>query len=48
MSLFRFSRAKEYRDFLVVREQGRIQVDLAGHELEQHERLHNCYPATGH
>jgi hypothetical protein len=34
----------EYRDSLAAREQARIQVDRANHQLEQHERLHLCYP----
>jgi hypothetical protein len=36
----------EYRDSRDAREQARVQVDFANHQLEQHERVHNCYPAT--
>ena len=36
----------EYRDSLKYREQARTQVDLADYQLEQHERVHLCHPAT--
>ena len=36
----------EYRDSRSARETARIQADLATFELEQHERLHLCYPAA--
>ena len=36
----------EYRDSLRARENARIQVELATHELEQHESLHQCFPPT--
>ena len=37
---------QEYRDARSFRAQARIQVDLATYELEQHEKLHHCFPAT--
>lgn len=37
---------QEYRDSRDAREQARAQVDLASSQLEQHEGLHKCYPAT--
>jgi hypothetical protein len=37
---------QEYRDSRDAREQARIQVDLARYELETHEGVHQCYPAT--
>ena len=36
----------EYRGARIDREKARIQVDLATYELERHESLHQCYPAT--
>ena len=36
----------EYRASRDAREQARIQAELATYELEQHERLHQCFPAT--
>ena len=36
----------EYRDSRSARETARIQADLATYELEQHERVHLCYPAA--
>ena len=36
----------EYRGARIDREKARIQVDLATYELERHEFLHQCYPAT--
>ena len=44
--LTRESNTSEYQDSRTAREQARIEVDLATHELEQHEGLHNCYPAA--
>jgi len=35
-----------YQDSRSVRETARIQADLATYELEQHERVHLCHPAT--
>ena len=35
-----------YRDSRSARSRARIQVDLATYELEQHERVHLCHPAT--
>jgi hypothetical protein len=35
-----------YRDSRSARAQARIQVDLATYELEQHECVHLCHPAT--
>jgi hypothetical protein len=37
---------QEYQDSRSARAQARVQVDLATYELEQHEKLHHCYPAT--
>jgi hypothetical protein len=36
----------EYRDSRSAHEAARIQVDLATRELQQHESLHHCFPAT--
>jgi len=36
----------EYRDSRSARAQAKVQVDLATYELEQHEKVHQCYPAT--
>jgi hypothetical protein len=35
-----------YRHSRDAREQARVQVDLASYALEQHEGLHQCFPAT--
>jgi hypothetical protein len=37
---------QEYQHSLRDRVKARNQVDLATYELEQHENLHRCYPAT--
>jgi hypothetical protein len=34
-----------YQDSRIARSRARIEVDLATYELEQHERVHLCYPA---
>ena len=36
----------EYRDSQDARQQARAQVDLANYQLERHESLHQCHPAT--
>ena len=36
----------EYQDSLRAREKARSEVELASYELEQHESLHQCFPAT--
>lgn len=36
----------EYRDSQDARQQARVQVDLANYQLERHESLHHCHPAT--
>jgi hypothetical protein len=35
-----------YQDSRSARSMARTQVDLATYELEQHERVHQCYPAA--
>jgi len=35
-----------YRDSLIAREQARAQVEIANYQLEQHESVHQCFPAT--
>ena len=38
--------SKEYRDSLIAREQARAQVEIANFQLEQHERVHQCFPVA--
>jgi hypothetical protein len=40
------SNSAEYRESRDAREAARIQVDIARHELERHEDLHQCHPAV--